>query len=90
MKVICINKTPNAINHPILVAAFDKLIIGNMYNVLREVVGAYSEIDCYELEEFPCPISDNAIVFPANDFIPLSSIDETEMERNYKTEKQSE
>jgi hypothetical protein len=74
MRVMCIQKDRKEDGQPIS----DPLLKeGHEYNV----VGIW-EYEYYILAEFP-----SDIVFGKSLFIPLSSIDETEMVRNKQTEK---
>lgn len=86
MRVICIDKGTYD-------PYFIPLIVGETYTVIQFVKGgeiALSRIapnDCYRLEELKSsPIDGSPLFYHAKNFIPLSSIDETEFERNYKKE----
>ena len=70
MKVICINKDTPARNHPDLIKAVKKIVVGEIYNVVVD------ESRGYELAEFPHPLQ---ILWSKENFIPLSNIDETEL-----------
>lgn len=76
-KVICIDNKPHS--HTPYPECVRKLVEGGLYTVIDtpHPIG-------YELKEIKTP---NPYGFLASRFIPLSSIDETEMERNYSTVK---
>lgn len=77
MKVLCVCKDQPAGNDPDLIAAAAKLTVGEIYTVIFE------QDDHYELEEFPHL---GHIMWRKRCFSPLSDIDETTFERNYKKE----
>jgi hypothetical protein len=77
MKVICIDNSPNRYG------TADELIEGNPYTVIREF--NVKGVIVYELLEFPSPSPMHG--FSAYRFVPTSSIDETNFERNYETVK---
>jgi hypothetical protein len=75
MKVVCIDASPSKI-HPNYKC---ELIEGNIYTKIGELAGIRGILH-YDLAE--CPVH----AYAASRFIPLSTIDETEFERNYNKE----
>lgn len=86
MKVICIDDSNNE-------KGFDDysgswwVKVGNYYTVVKETIGVYEDGRqelCYELLEDP---DHEDYAWPQRKFASVSSIDETEMIREYQTEK---
>lgn len=79
MKVVCIESGDAKNGFP-----SDWMVIeGETYTVLRETTGYYrdgSTVECFVLAEQPDKLGP---CFEKSRFIPLSDIDETELERNY-------
>jgi hypothetical protein len=78
-KVICIKR--DTIDHDTQEIEPSHLVEGRVYTVAD-----IYEKEWYRLSEIP-PDKRYDYVFHCRNFIPLSFIDETEMEREYKTEK---
>lgn len=82
MKVICIDDSYSKNGHTF--PGFNWWIKeGETYTVERETIGYYtdgSSVPCYVLVEQPIM---NGPCWEKSRFIPLSQIDETQMERNY-------
>lgn len=77
MKVICISKDTPEQDDPQLIVAAALLTVGDTYTVIEQ------GDDWYELEEFPGNMM-HQICWRKKHFMPLSDVDETEFERNYK------
>lgn len=77
MRVVCIGKEYFGW-HPDSIAAVNHIQIGDVVDVIDEgeECGGW-----YEFSQYP------DLCWYKRNFAPLSEIDETEMERNYKTEK---
>lgn len=86
MKVICIKKTiegdPTVKASGLGVAPKDSEVIeGETYTVIDQFYSPLTKMLVYRLAE-----KDYSYRYGAHKFIPLSSIDETEFERNYNTQ----
>lgn len=76
-KVICINK--GTCDNP----RMPQPEVGEICTVVEVSDNWFDGVLRYDLAEY----DPSRYCYAAKNFIPLSSIDETEMERNYKTEK---
>lgn len=82
MKVMCIDSPDLGFKQRTgCEAEFIALVIGGHYNVINEelVSTIYGPIHLYELSEFQPDAYGDKFLFSASLFIPLSSIDETEL-----------
>lgn len=78
MKVVCIDDTAGSLINPCGFTIKE----GEIYTVYRTFIGMITGKPCYALNE-----DDYKGGYLCTRFIPVSDIDETEFERNYKTEK---
>ena len=75
MKVICIDTSMHRVH------CIEKLIEGNVYEVIGEM--AFPTGVGYKIKGYEFAADGRGAWYAREGFVPLSEIDETEMERNY-------